>query len=467
MGAWLERWQRWWHRRDRALPVVEEDAGRRAYITFEQTLEQALDAVVSIDAGNHVTFYNAAAERLWGYPREAVIGRNVSMLVPVALQAGHDGMVNANRAGRPDRIVGKSREVRLERADGTLLWVSLAMSRIHLPDGIHYTAFVRDVSEDVARRETLRLLSMVADHTDNAVVITDAQGLTEFVNDGFSRMSGYAAADLVGQKPGHILQGRATDAGVVTTVRRKLMAGEAMHEEILNYRKDGTPYWVSMVINPVRGADGAVEKYVAILSDITRVKLRSEEDRIRLQAIDRSNLVAEWALDGCWLNGNPLLRDLLGAEAPAQAVNVLDTVGAGGREALASQRDATASLLLARAEGEGVRIAATVSVLRDVEGQPAKLVMHGHDVTARHDASLHVLDLTGRVEAIASTVTKISFQTHVLSLNAAIEAARAGSDGKGFAIVADEVRALAAQSRDAATRISHLLATARERLAVM
>ncbi|MGF6495560.1 c-di-GMP-specific phosphodiesterase [Luteibacter sp. 621] len=467
MVSWMERLGVWWQRRRAPVPAMQDEAGRRAYITFEQTLEQALDAVVSIDAANNVTFYNAAAERLWGYPRDAVIGRNVSMLVPFAIQGSHDAMVNANRAGRPDRIVGKSREVQLERADGTLLWVSLAMSRIQLPDGIHYTAFVRDVSEEVARREMLRLLAMVADHTDNAVVITDAGGITQYVNHGFERMSGYAAAEVVGRKPGDVLQGRATDRMTVASVRRKLLAGEAIHDEVLNYRKDGTAYWASMVVNPVRTADGTIEKYVGVIADITATKLRSEDDRVRLQAIDRTNLVAEWALDGCWLTGNPLLRDLLGADAPAVPANVLDSMGRAGREALADQRDASGALVLERSDGEGVRIAATVSVLRDAEGQPTRLVMHGHDVTARHDASQHVLDLTDRVESIAATVTKISFQTHVLSLNAAIEAARAGAEGKGFAVVADEVRTLAAQSKDAAARIATLLATARDRLAVM
>ncbi|KAF1005161.1 MAG: Oxygen sensor protein DosP [Luteibacter sp.] len=461
MKKQLSRWLARWLDLPQAVAPPHDDT---AFRTLEQTLEQALDAVVTIDASNRVIFYNAAAERLWGYPRADVLGRNVSMLVPFALRAGHDALIDANRGGQPDRIVGTSREVLLERADGTTLWASLAMSRIHLDHGIHYTAFVRDVSAEVARRDALRLLSMVADHTDNAVIITDAAGIAEYVNHGFERMSGFAPDDIIGRRPGAVLQGRATDPRTVAGVRQRLHAGQAIYEEILNYRKDGEPYWVSMVINPVRDANGMIEKFVAIMANITTTKLRSEEDRIRLQAIDRSNLVAEWALDGCWLNGNPLLRDLLGGDAPRGSANILEAVGAAGRAALDRQSDAPASMVLERHDGGDLRVTATVSVIRDSEGRSARLVMHGQDVTARHDTDHHVLDLTSRVETIASTVSKISFQTHVLSLNAAIEAARAGAEGKGFGVVAEEVRVLASQSKEAADRISRLLASARMRL---
>ena len=92
LSRWLARW----------LDLPPEAAPPRddaAFRTLEQTLEQALDAVVTIDASNHVIFYNVAAERVWGYPRADVLGRNVSKLVPLALRAGPAAWIVANRAG--------------------------------------------------------------------------------------------------------------------------------------------------------------------------------------------------------------------------------------------------------------------------------------------------------------------------------------------------------------------------------
>lgn len=115
------------------------------YVTI---LDQAIDGVVSIDGQNCVTSMNAAAERLWGISAADVAGRNVRMPVPAFMRAEHDGMVDRNRRTGEDRIVGTSRDIELERADGSTLLVNLSMSKVTLPEGqIGYTALIRDASE--------------------------------------------------------------------------------------------------------------------------------------------------------------------------------------------------------------------------------------------------------------------------------------------------------------------------------
>jgi methyl-accepting chemotaxis protein len=446
--------------------VRDVSAERNARETITQTLEQALDAVVTIDERNCVTFLNAAAERLWGYPREQVLGKNVKMLVPQAIRAVHDGYVDANREGGENRLVGHSREVELERADGSRLWATLSLSKIRLEGRILYTAFMRDVSEQVRQRETLRMLSMVANDTDNAVIITDAAGRIEYVNGGFSRLSGYTLDEVAGRTPGAVLQGAHTDPATVSRVREQLAAAAPLYEEILNYDRHGVPYWVSMVINPVLDAAGAVDKFVGIMANITSTKLRSMEDRVRLQAIDRASVVAEWSLEGLWLDGNALLRERLGQpEAALATLSLATLLNETQWAALQRGEDVGASLLLPRGDGEPLRLTVALSVLRDSEGNARTLVMYGQDVSDRQQAMEQVLEMTRRVDGIADAMRQIAFQTHMLSLNAAIEAAHAGSYGRGFAVLAGEVRALAGQSTASVVQIGDLLAAAKERLA--
>lgn len=107
--------------------VRDVTAEREQREMIAQTLEQCIDAVVTIDEHNNVTFYNAAAERLWGYSRDEVMGQNVKMLVPRFMQPRHDGFVNANRSTGRDKIVGTSREVVVERKDGSKCWGSLSL----------------------------------------------------------------------------------------------------------------------------------------------------------------------------------------------------------------------------------------------------------------------------------------------------------------------------------------------------
>lgn len=156
-------------------------------------------------------------------------------------------------------------------------------------------ARLRDLADSVeaelARTQLLEMagessrLAMVAEHTDNAVIITDADGLTEWVNQGFERISGYTLADVRGKKPGKLLQGPDTDPATIALMRESIHAGESFQAEILNYHKNGTPYWLELRIQPVL-EDGRLKYFIALETDITDRKqaeqtLRDSESRIR------------------------------------------------------------------------------------------------------------------------------------------------------------------------------------------
>jgi len=112
-----------------------------------EILDQCLDGVVTIDGENRIIYMNPAAERLWNVSRHEVIGRNVNILVPRAIRDDHDRLVDHHRTTGEDRIVGRSRDIELERPDGSTLWVNLGLTKAKLPDGkLSYTAFVKDIS---------------------------------------------------------------------------------------------------------------------------------------------------------------------------------------------------------------------------------------------------------------------------------------------------------------------------------
>lgn len=133
---------------------------------LRSTLENAIDAVVLIDTENKVTFFNRAAERLWGYSREEVVGQNVKMLVPARHRGHHDQLVDANRTTGRDKIVGTSRRVPLERRDGTEAFVDLALSKMPVGRSWAYAAIIRDVTEETGKMN--RLLTS-ADESSGAV----------------------------------------------------------------------------------------------------------------------------------------------------------------------------------------------------------------------------------------------------------------------------------------------------------
>ena len=139
----------------------------------------------------------------------------------------------------------------------------------------------------------------------------NAQGLIEYVNPGFEKLTGYTSEEVMGRKPGEFLQGPETSAETRAKIRQQLHAGAPFYDEILNYTKSGEPYWISMSINPVRNDAGELVRFISVQANITDVKLKAKEFETRMAAITESNVVLEWAADGALTQGNDKLNQVM------------------------------------------------------------------------------------------------------------------------------------------------------------
>ncbi len=442
---------------------------RRSRETITQTLSQALDPVVTINARNEVTFFNAAAERFWGYRAEQVLGQNVKMLVPSEIRDKHDDYVNANRTTGVDKIVGRSREVLVERADGQRVWGSLSLSKIRVDGEVSYTAFVKDVDAEVRNREQFKLLSLVADETDNLVIITDAQGLIEYVNPGFEKLTGYTSEEVMGRKPGEFLQGPETSAETRAKIRQQLHAGAPFYDEILNYTKSGEPYWISMSINPVRNDAGELVRFISVQANITDVKLKAKEFETRMAAITESNVVLEWAADGALTQGNDKLNQLMERIGLKDRKTMsLDALFTSEQVEQMKRGQTVTDEIMVKGERDTAWLSGAVQVLLGFGGRVERFTMYATDSTAQRKASAETRTIVSgvleQVSKMAESLRDISEQTNLLSLNASIEAARAGQHGAGFAVVATEVRELADRSSKSTDEIARVVVSTQAKL---
>lgn len=105
-----------------------------------------------------------------------------------------------------------------------------------------------------------RILGLLKDHPQQSMadscVVTDPEGLVRWINPAFTMMCGYTLDEVRGKKPGGLLQGEKTDREAARRMSQAVHEGRPCHEEIVNYRKNGSPYWVDIIITPILDDDG-------------------------------------------------------------------------------------------------------------------------------------------------------------------------------------------------------------------
>jgi diguanylate cyclase (GGDEF)-like protein/PAS domain S-box-containing protein len=150
-----------------------------------------------------------------------------------------------------------------------------------------------DSVEHRANLERLRLLESVAVHARDSIIITEAEPIDLpgprilYCNAAFTAATGYSAADVVGLTP-RILQGPKTDPASRARLRRALEAWEPVEIELINYRKDGTEFWVELSIVPVANEHGWFTHWVSVQRDISERK-NAEELSGRVRAAESEN----------------------------------------------------------------------------------------------------------------------------------------------------------------------------------
>jgi PAS domain S-box-containing protein len=138
------------------------------------------------------------------------------------------------------------------------------------------------------QQEHVRRLEFIVANTTNMVVVTNGRREIEWVNPAYTRVTGWTLGEVKGKNPATFLHGPQTSAADAARLRELLNQGRAANDfELINYKKSGEPFWVSLNIQPVTGAAGQVEQYVSIQSDITARKQHEQAVRDK-ELLERS-----------------------------------------------------------------------------------------------------------------------------------------------------------------------------------
>lgn len=262
-----------------------EEALRRSEARKSAVLESALDAIISVDQKGKVIDWNPAAEKIFGYSRELVLGRDILELIEPrsTVELQRRGLARFFQTGR-GRLFGQRIEAAAMRANGAEFPVELTITRIPGDDPLLFTIFIRDITdrkrtEEALRKSEERFRLLVEGVEDYAIYMLDTHGRITSWNAGAERIYGYRAQEIIGRRfhrfytPEDCERKKPDQALAVAT------ADGRFQDECWHVRKNGTEYWASFVITALRDDNGKLYGFSKIARDIT--KRKHAEDEIR------------------------------------------------------------------------------------------------------------------------------------------------------------------------------------------
>ena len=247
--------------------------------TLSLVASKSSTGVVIRDAKERVTWVNESFEIISGYKLHELLGKRLG---EVFIGEQTDKKVLGKLRSNLLLKESCSSELQVYKKDGTPFWIFTTITPIINEAGEteRLIEIIVDITDRKNAEEQLTLLSLVASKTSSGVIITEADGKTNWVNKAFEKLSGYKLQEIKGKRPGDLLIGKDSDSESVAYIRDQAANSRASEVDLLSYKKDGSAVWLSISNTPVFNKNGSIERQVEIINDIS-VRKQAEQELIK------------------------------------------------------------------------------------------------------------------------------------------------------------------------------------------
>lgn len=296
-----------------------EAALRYTNYTLQSLIEASPRAIFTLDLENKVKIWNPAATKIFGWQESEVIDQ-LNPIICEQTVPEYQQIKQSIIQG----ITPPSLELRRPKKDGSLIDIVFSTAPLYNSDGNinGLVAVVADITQQKRQAEEIHLLQSVVVNTNDAIVITEAEPIDEpgpriiYVNEAFCRMTGYHSQEVLGKTP-RLLQGKKTNRSALDKIRIALSQWQSIAVELINYRKDGSEFWVELSILPIADKTGHYTHWIAVQRDITQRKhteeaLRRSEERFRSLIENALDIITILDIEGTIYYESPSVSKVLG-----------------------------------------------------------------------------------------------------------------------------------------------------------
>ena len=273
-----------------------EEAVRERETRIAAILDTAVDGIITINELGCIETFNPAAEKIFGYRAQDILGRNISLLMSGEDRDLHDTYMKRYLTSNQPKILGIRREVMGLRADGTSFPMQLAVSEMRLGSRRHFTGIIRDITltrqAERLLQDTMAFKQGILDSAKLSIISTDARGIIQTFNAAAQQMLGYSGKELVGKVTPEIFHdrdeitqrsikiseelGQLVRPGFETFVA-KARIGIADEQQWTYISKSGKRFPVVMTMTALHDQHDNIIGFVAIARDISRQQQAEEE----------------------------------------------------------------------------------------------------------------------------------------------------------------------------------------------